>query len=196
MQQIFYEESAVSKNKLGEKTKYNILRFFQIASYVAIAIWSIVVYFSFNFGGSWVILAIVFFIPNAIFILFSIILGKFKKNFCIDYDYTIAGNSIRVSKVINDNKRYSIYVFDSTKISMIGNFNSSGYLRLNNDPTMVTEFLTTNVSPNEGKHFYYLFVPELNGQNRLLVFECTGTFIKNLSKVVNKTIIENGFNVL
>lgn len=196
MREFFYEESATSNNKFAEKTRYKLLNFIQIALYFAVAVWSLVVYLTFDFNSQFIILAIIILVPDVVFVLSAIFVGKIKSKFCIDYDYTIASSSIRLSKVINDNKRYSIYVFESSKISLIGNYGSSGYKRLNKAPDVKTEVLSTNPVPKEGKRFYYIFVPDLNGEKKLLLLECTATFIKNLCTMVNKTVIEDGFKIL
>jgi hypothetical protein len=60
-------------------------------------------------------------------------------------------------------------------------------------PNVKVEYITSNVSPDENKHFYYLKVNDLNLDEKILVIECTPTFIKYLSKVVKKTVFEEGF---
>ena len=193
MNDFFYEESAVTKNKQSEKNKYKLYSILQIFCLSLAIIWLIVVYSSFDFGGNVVALLITLFAPTIILVALFFAINKLKKRVCVDFDYTIVSDSIRFSRVINDLKRIHLYSFSAQNISVIGNFNSNNYLKHINTPNVKVEYITSNVSPEENKHFYYLKVNDPNLNGKILVIECTPTFIKYLSKVVKKTVFEEGF---
>ena len=52
--------------------------------------------------------------------------------------------------------------------------------------------LTSNYTATDGKEFYYLVV-NVEGDKKLLVMECSETFMVNILKFANKSIIEEDF---
>lgn len=192
MQEIFYEESAVVQNEKSATRKYNILKTLSVISYVFMVIWII---FAFNFfpldNFNFVVFLIEVLIPVAMFCASGILLGRMKNKTYVDYDYTFVTGSVRVSKVIKQIKRKGVISFNTSQILQLGKYGSASCEKLEKTPDVKTLILTSNVSPAEGKDFYYLYVNDVT--NKLLIFECTETFMANVLRYSNKMILEKDF---
>ena len=123
----------------------------------------------------------------------GILLGRYKNKLYVDYDYTLVSGSLRISKVINKSKRRGFMNFDISNILQLGKYGSGTYEKISKSPNVKTFILTSNVSASEGKDFFYLHVSHGDGQ-RLLVFECTETFMATILRYSNRTILEKDYN--
>lgn len=194
MNEVFYEESAVVENRKSALKRYNLFKLVQIASYVFMGLWIFVVIhmvhinmFKFFVG------VIMLLIPLIMFFLMGFFAGKMKKNAFVDYDYTFVSGSLRFSKIIRENKRFFITEFDCKKIEKIGLYGSETFSKYEKLPGIRKLVLTSNVNPAENKNLYYL-VANFDADKKLIILECTETFIVNILKFTNaRAVIEEGF---
>ena len=193
MQDVFYEESAVTQSTGTAKTKYYICKTLSIVSYVIAGLWGIIMLFTFPFGEGNILLNIVFvLVPLILFVVSGMVLVKLKDKFYVDYDYTFVSGSVRFSRVIKNVKRKNIIVFETQAIEKIGKYGSATFERYSSTPDKKLLVLTSNAEPSNGKDFYYMVVNS-GGQKYLFVLECTEVFLINVLKFSNRTIFEDGF---
>ena len=60
-------------------------------------------------------------------------------------------------------------------------------------PGVTKMIFTSNYTATEGKDFYYI-VANVDGDKKLMIFECTELFIVNILKFSNKTVLEEEFS--
>ncbi len=193
MKEIFYEESSRIQNEKSASRKYNIFKTLSIISYVCVVLWILIFVFPFDFGQGNLILNLLFLIiPPALFVFSGIVIGKMKNRFYVDYDYTFVTGSLRIAKVIKNIKRKPVMKFDVTNIERIGKYGSKTYNKYSLMPGVVKMILTSNVTPTEGKDFYYIVV-NLDGIKKLLILECTEMLMVNILRFTNRGIIEEDF---
>ncbi len=191
MKDFFYEESALIQDERIEKIKYNALKTMSILSYILMVFWMIFVFLYYSWNNIIVDLIVVG-IPLVLFLASGILLGKFKNRFCVDYDYTQVSDSLRFSKVIKNSKRVFLIKFDISAIEKIGEHGLGLYNKYLTMPGITKLIFTSNTSASKGKNFYYLVVNQ-NGDKKLIVIECTETFIVNILKFANKTILDEEY---
>lgn len=192
MQDIFYEESSKIHEERSAKTKYYIFKTLSIISYVFFGIWLFLVVMLYQFKGSagQIILGLLFaLLPAAMFLASGILLGKFKDKFYVDYDYTLISGTIRFSKVIKEIKRKHIVSFETSELEKIGKYGSELYEKYSLMPDVKTVILTSNITPDENKDFYYMVVNK-DGEKKMYVIECTETFIVNVLKFSKRTVVD------
>lgn len=193
MQEIFYEETANVQHIGSAKTKYAVLNIFSIIFYVLAVLWFVLLFCFFEFGkGNIFINLLVAFVPLIIFIFFGVFLGILKEKYYMDFDYTFISGSIRISSIVKNTKRRTVIKFECSSIEKMGNFESGTFNKYNINKNIKKKILTLNIYPADNKKFYYLVV-NLNNEKYLLILECTETFINNIIKFTNRTILEDGF---
>lgn len=189
MQEIFYEESAKIQEESSASRKYYVAKVFMVISYVFAVLWGILC-ITFLIDLKNILISLIFsLIPLAMFIVSGILLGKFKDKFYVDYDYTFVSGSVRFSKVIKNIKRKHIINFDTSDIEKIGLYGSELYEKYLKMPDIKTKILTSNSTPTEGKDFYYI-VANISGDKYVFVLECSETFIVNILKFTNRTVLD------
>ncbi len=192
MQELFYEESSKTREERSAKTKYYIFKVLSVISYVFFGVWLLLFIMFYPFSGSagQIILGMVFaLLPAAMFLASGILLGKFKDKFYVDYDYTLISGTIRFSKVIKEIKRKHIVSFETSELEKIGKYGSELYEKYSLIPDVKTVILTSNVTPDENKDFYYMVVNK-DGEKKMYVIECTETFIVNVLKFSKRTVVD------
>lgn len=192
MQELFYEESSKTREERSAKTKYYIFKVLSVISYVFFGVWLLLFIMFYPFSGSagQIILGMVFaLLPAAMFLASGILLGKFKDKFYVDYDYTLISGTIRFSKVIKEIKRKHIVSFETSELEKIGKYGSELYEKYSLMPDVKTVILTSNVTPDENKDFYYMVVNK-DGEKKMYVIECTETFIVNVLKFSKRTVVD------
>ena len=188
MYEVYYEESATVANPTSAKRKYNIGKILSILSYCLTFVWFLI--FLIFYGLSNVVIdLIVLFFPIITFIAIGIVIGKVKNTFYQEYDYAFVSGSVRVAKVFNMSKRRFLFEFNCDAIEKLGEYGSETYNQYANMPGVKTQILTPNDLPGNGKNFYYIVV-NINADKKLLVFECTKTFMLNVLKFSKKTVLE------
>ena len=73
----------------------------------------------------------------------------------------------------------------------MGAFGSETYNRILNTPGVKQIYLTNNILPTNSDNFYYIYVSD--GSKKLLIFDCTQTFIFTIYRYGNKTVLEKDF---
>ena len=192
MQELFYEESSKTREERSAKTKYYIFKVLSVISYVFFGVWLLLFIMFYPFSGSagQIILGMVFaLLPAAMFLASGILLGKFKDKFYVDYDYTLISGTIRFSKVIKEIKRKHIVSFETSELEKIGKYGSELYEKYSLIPDVKTVILTSNVTPDENKDFYYMVVNK-DGEKKMYVIECTETFIVKVLKFSKRTVVD------
>lgn len=192
MREIFYEETAMVNNPKKCSRRYNLLKILSIISYV-FAVLNLYLAFAYPVIPDNILLSVIMaFIPVVFFVILGILFGKRKNLMYIEYDYTFVTGSVRISKVIANLKRKSLFVFEAKEIEQIGMYGSDAYLRYEKTPGIVKKILTSNETPNENKDFYYI-VAVIEGEKHLFIIESTKLFISNILKFANRTILEKEF---
>ncbi|MBE7083684.1 MAG: hypothetical protein E7373_03670 [Clostridiales bacterium] len=192
MQEIFYEESAKIQNEKSATIKYRLFQIFSIISYVLLVGWILFGILPYTPSGN-VLLDILFLvIPLVMFFCSGFFLGRLKNKFYVDYDYTFVSGSIRFSKVIKNINRKFIIKFDSHEIEKLGKYGSETFEKYSQMPGISKSILTSNYTPSEGKAFYYL-IANTAGDKKLFIIECSETFIFNIMKFANKSILDEEF---
>ena len=188
MQELFYEESAIGRNKKAEKTKYLILIILAIISFILAFFNAFYIVYFVNIKNVNVFLTIlIHFIPGIILIAIGILLLKLKNRFLVDYDYTFISGSIRISKVVNNNNRFSVLKFDTSNIIKIGEYDSDYFKKVSNEPDTKLLILTSNNTPEDDKSFYYIHLIK-DSKKYLLVLECSKQFVINVLRYSKRTI--------
>ena len=193
MQDLFYEESSRVQNEKVASVKYNIFKTISIVSYVLLVIWILIIFFTLNLNANWVLNLIFYVVPLTMFFLSGFLFGRFKNKLYVDYDYTFITGSIRVAKVIKNIKRKFILKFDAKDIEKIGKYDSGTYKKYQSMPGVTKMIFSSNYTSAEDKEFYYI-VATVNGDKKLMVFECTELFIVNILKFSNKLVLEEEFS--
>lgn len=193
MKEIFYEESARTQDEKSASRKYYIFKTISVISYVFMVVWIILVFTAFPFGqGNIFVNILVVLIPLVLFFLSGFFIGRLKNKFYVDYDYTFVTGSIRIAKVIKNIKRKFVIKFETSSIEKIGKYASGTFEKYSSMPGITKMILTSNVLPEKDKDFYYI-VLNVNGDKKLLIMECTETFMVNVLKFSNKSILEEDF---
>lgn len=207
---IFYEESAISNNAKKGERKYKIMHIFSMFFLVL----GILLFFFF-------VLNMPFGTPNvgsltaeeaeqllvatemsrfiALFCLFNsilflsvwFILFKLKARVNISYDYVFVSGELRISKVININKRKLVARFDSEEILQIGDIDNKSYELLKTDPTNKEVVCTPNYEAADGKFFMYIYIND-NGK-KLYILECREQMLVNILKFAKRTALEKDY---
>ena len=192
MQEVFYEECATIVNEKSATLKYNLLKFLSIMSYFCVFVWVILIYFAYPLNNFSIIDVIFIIFPIIVFVASGIFLGKFKNKTYIEYDYTFISGSIRIAQVFKNIKRKFLTKFDCKDIEKLGKYDSELYRKYSIMPNVNKMILTSNNTANHNKDFYYMVV-NADAEKKLLIFECTQTFIVNVIKFTNKTAIDDEF---
>ncbi len=194
MREVFYEESSVKIKSKLDRLKYYLSMAISIALFFFAFIWFVANVFEINFSASNIIKTILFiFLPPILAVVSGIFLIKLASNIGIDYDYTFISGTIRVAKVIMDSKRVPIISFETSDIEVIGKTNSQTYKKYASITAIKIQELTAKAIADDNKTFFYIIINH-EGEKKLLIFECTDTFIKTILNYANKRLLEEDFN--
>ncbi len=192
MIEIFYEESANIVNYNSAAKKYSLFKAISVFFFVLLAVWIYIFLFHLKIlQGNVFLNIVVSLIPASFFFAVAIVFGKIKNKFCIDYDYTFISGEVRIDKVTKQIKRKQILTFSTKEIEKLGKFGSASFNSYLENKTVSKQVFTSNISPAEGKAFYYMVINRV--QKKLLIFECSEVFIMNILKFSSPTILEREF---
>lgn len=185
---VFYEESAIARDSIKGARKYKILSVIS-GIFLALAIFWVMMFF-------WVPLnnvpALIFWgLMCAGYFGLWYLLRRWKQRFNVSYDYCFVSGELRISRVININKRKLVARFDSEDIIQIGDVENSSFERFRHDPTVKTVLCTSNDAPMEGKFFMYVLA-NYNGK-KLFVLECREDLLINIMKFTKRTTLESDY---
>ena len=184
---LLYEESSKVKNEEKKQKKYAILnvlsKFFLV---VGILISIFFVLFIPDIG------LMIFFGSGALtFLGFWFLFYKWKNLTNVAYDYSLVSDELRISRVVNTNKRKLIARFVTESIIQVGDVDSPSYDRFKADPNVKSVICTSNDEASEGKFFMYILA-EYNGR-KLFVLECREELLMNLMRVTKRTALDRDY---
>lgn len=194
MQEFFYEESSFVKNEESAMRKFNMYKTLMIISFILSAIcFFLLDYFPYDEerGFLWVPFIIGGIVPVLVFLGLAFLFMRLKNQSYIDYDYTIVSGNVRVAKIIGRVKRKKLLNFNFSSIVSMGAFGSETYNRIYNTPGVKQIYLTNNNLPTNSDNFYYIYISD--GSKKLLIFDCSQSFILTIYRYGNKTVLEKDF---
>ena len=109
----------------------------------------------------------------------------------VSYDYCFVSGEMRISRVININKRKLVARFDCEDIIQLGDVDNPSYDRFTSDPTTKTVVCTSNDTPAKGKFFMYILA-NYNGK-KLFVLECREEMLMNILKFAKRNKLESDY---
>lgn len=192
----FYEESAINQNAVKESRKYKI---FHILSYVFLflgIILLIMAIFNMPIGGGedagafWTMFGFML-IQGLMFMGMWFAFYKIKSRYNVNFDYCFVTGELRISKVVNVNKRRLVARIDCEDMIQVGDVDNPSFDRFRADPTVKTVFCTPNVEASEGKFFMYVLA-NYNGR-KLYVLECRENLLMNIMKFAKRSVLESDY---
>lgn len=194
----FYEESAIGSKSDKERRKYKIVN---VIFWICIVIFAIcLIQCIFNIPWSLsteadytaLMYAIFCGIQSLVFGFTAFILYKWKSRLNVSYDYCFVSGELRISRVININKRKLITRINAEEMLQIGDADNSGFDRLYSDPNVKKIICTPNDMPADGKFFMYILLSGANGKE-LYVLECRELLLMNIMKFARRGTLESDY---
>ena len=186
---VFYEESAIASNSDKKSKKYNILSAISIFFMVLAVLWVFIGFYTvqINVIGSWIFWGFVF-----VWLLSMwYILRLWKMRINVSYDYAFVSGELRISKVININKRKLVARIDCEDMIQLGDADNPSFARFRSDPTVKTVLCTSNDTAANGKFFLYILA-EYNGR-KLFVLECREVLLMHILKFAKRNKLESDY---
>ena len=119
------------------------------------------------------------------------LLRMWKMRINVSYDYAFVSGELRISKVININKRKLVARIDCEEMIQFGDVDNPSFERFRNDPNVKTVLCTANDIASEGKFFMYILA-EYNGR-KLFVLECRELLLMNMLKFAKRNKLESDY---
>ena len=202
---VFYEESAVNQNAKSGARRYKIVHSISIVFLVLSIVFLMICLFTIPFGSPSAdatadqvahyetVKFICFFcgIQSALFLLFWFVLRKIKTGINVSYDYCFVSGELRVSKVININRRRLVARIDCADMIQVGDIDNSSYERFKADPTVKEIVCTSNDTAAEGKFFMYVLA-NMDGK-KLYILECRENLLMNIMKFAKRSVLESDY---
>ncbi len=189
--EAFYEESSLARNAKRGGRKYKIWSY---CSYISLFLGVIALFLAFfsiptenRLTGEF-IMAIV---TAALFMGLWFVFNRLRSNCNISYDYCFVSGELRISRVVNINKRRLLAKFGVEDIVQIGDIDSPSFDRFFADPTSKNVFCTSNSEAADGKFFMYILA-EYNGK-KLFILECRETLLMNIMKFAKRTALDHDY---
>ena len=187
---VFYEESATASNSDKKRRKYNILTAIS-GIFLGLAIFWVVLGFNFVINvtelGSWIFWGMIFLWLLAAWFL----LRMWKMRINVSYDYVFVSGELRISKVININRRKLVARIDCEEMIQFGDVDNPSFDRFRSDPNVKTVLCTSHDEPAEGKFFMYILA-EYSGR-KLFVLECRELLLMNMLKFAKRNKLESDY---
>ena len=184
---VLYEESSTAKNASKGAKKYTVLNILSFCFlFLAIAATLFFVLFIPSVGD------MIFFGTSALSLFGCwFVLFRWKNSTNVSYDYSFVSGELRISKVVNINKRKLLTRFESDSIIQIGDVDSTSYDRFKADPNVKKIICTSNDEASEGKFFMYILV-EQEGR-KLYVLECREELLLNIMRFAKRTTLDRDY---
>ena len=184
---VFYEESALAHNSDKNLKKYNVLTAISMVFLILAILWVVIgIFLPFEIG-LWIAWGMIF----SWFFLGWFLLRRWKMRVNVSYDYCFVSGELRISKVINVNKRKLVARIDSEDMIQLGDIDNPSFERFRSDPTVKTVICTTNDVAAEGKFFMYVLA-NYNGK-KLFVLECRELLLMNILKFTKRNKLESDY---
>ena len=184
---VLYEESSTAKNASKGAKKYTVLNILSFCFlFLAIAATLFFVLFIPSVGD------MIFFGTSALSLFGCwFVLFRWKNATNVSYDYSFVSGELRISKVVNINKRKLLTRFEADSIIQIGDVDSTSYDRFRADPNVKKVICTSNDEASEGKFFMYILV-EQEGR-KLYVLECREELLLNIMRFAKRTTLDRDY---
>ena len=184
---VLYEESSTAKNASKGAKKYTVLNILSFCFlFLAIAATLFFVLFIPSVGD------MIFFGTSALSLFGCwFVLFRWKNSTNVSYDYSFVSGELRISKVVNINKRKLLTRFETDSIIQIGDVDSTSYDRFKADPNVKKIICTSNDEAAEGKFFMYILV-EQEGR-KLYVLECREELLLNIMRFAKRTTLDRDY---
>ena len=184
---VLYEESSTAKNASKGAKKYTVLNILSFCFlFLAIAATLFFVLFIPSVGD------MIFFGTSALSLFGCwFVLFRWKNSTNVSYDYSFVSGELRISKVVNINKRKLLTRFETDSIIQIGDVDSTSYERFRADPNVKKVICTSNDEASEGKFFMYILV-EQDGR-KLYVLECREELLLNIMRFAKRTTLDRDY---
>ena len=186
---VFYEESALAHNSDKKLKKYNILTIISTVFLVFGILWIIIGFYTVDVTviGDWIVWGMICaWLFGAWFLM-----RRWKMRINISYDYSFVSGELRISKVINVNKRKLVARIDCEDMIQFGDVDNPSFDRFRNDPNVKTVICTSNDDAAEGKFFMYVLA-DYNGR-KLFVLECRELLLMNILKFAKRNKLESDY---
>ena len=202
--EAFYEESAVNHKAEAGKTKYKVIHIFSVVFLILGILF--LVFSIFNMPNC-------FFTPQTeqeaellasqktLFALCAMqaiffwgmwfLFNRLKARVNVSYDYCFVSGELRISKVVNVNRRKLFARIDCENMIQIGDVDNPSYDRFRADPTIKEFICTPNVVAEEGKFFMYVYANHEG--KKLCVLECRELLLMNILKFVKRSVLESDY---
>lgn len=184
---VFYEESSIAQNASKASKRYNVLNVF---FWIFVFIGAIMLIGFLLFLGS-IPLMIFFGLQAGTTAAIAFIFYRQKSRTNVSFDYTFVSGELRISRVINVNKRKLMTRFEVEEILQIGDVDSPSYDRFKADPSVKTVLCTSNEESQEGKFFMYILIGD-NGK-KLYVLECREELLMQIMKFAKRTALDRDY---
>ena len=197
---VFYEESAVAHDAKKGARRYAIVNVVSIICLILAILILMIFLMAFPFGGVdssdetlMAYRAAIGFVgvQGLMFLAVWFILFKWKGRLNVSYDYVFVSGELRISKVVNINKRKLITRIDCAEMIQVGDIENSSYERFRADPTTKEVVCTSNTEPAQGKFFMYILIND-NGK-KLYILECKEQLLVNIMKFAKRTVLESDY---
>ena len=186
---VFYEESAIVHNSDKKTRRYNIVTGISLVFLALAILWVFIGFGTIRVNElwdwiSWGVIALWLFAS-------WFVLRQLKQRINVSYDYIFVSGELRISKVINVNKRKLVARFDCEDMIQFGDIDNPSFERFRNEPTTKTVLCTSNEEPAKGKFFMYILA-EYNGR-KLFVLECREELLMNILKFARRNKLESDY---
>ena len=186
---IFYEESSIAGNSKKNGIKYKIIHYISMIFLIL----GILTLFLIGFipVEGWLI-SLIFVLSWSLF-FFGIwfLLRRWKMSINVSYDYSFVSGELRISKVINVNKRKLVAHLDCAEIIQVGDADCPAFERFQTTPGVKTVYCTSNYEAASGKFFMYIHT-EYDGK-KLFVLECREDLLVNMLKFMKRTALDHDY---
>jgi len=201
----FYEESAVNQNAKKGARRYKIAHILSIIFLVLGIIMLIMCLYNIPLAPSnenataeqiasyqTAKIACIFCgAQSALFWIFWFVLRKVKMGVNVSFDYCFVSGELRISRVVNVNRRRLLVKIDCADMIQIGDIDNPSYERFRADPTVKEIVCTPNNVAMEGKFFMYVLA-NVNGK-KMYVLECRENLLMNIMKFVKRSVLESDY---
>ena len=186
---VFYEESSIVSNSNKKQKKYNILTTISTIFVILAILWVIIGFYTVTVTsiGDWIVWGMIFlWLMTGWFLL-----RMWKMRINISYDYAFVSGELRISKVINVNRRKLVARIDCEDMIQFGDADNPSFDRFRNDPNVKMVLCTSNDIAAEGKFFMYILA-EHEGR-KLFVLECRELMLMNILKFAKRNKLESDY---
>ena len=200
MREIHYEETSKVINEAKASKKYNVCLGISYTGIVLAVLWVIIFFYTCDFSKMHPSIIYVFIfeimfwvLPFVLFIAMFIVFRKIGKKSFTEYDYSFLSGEVRVAKIPKNSNRYGVIRFQTSNIDRIGKVGSKTYENIAQMPGIKKIKLTVNEKSSVESDFYYMLI-RLEGEKKLLIFDCSEVFISNVLKFCNsRAILEKDY---